>query len=178
MMFDFRRSERGFTLIELLVVVAIIALLSSVVMASLNSARQKSRNAKRVQDLRQMQTALEMYYDSNGSYPNSGGSWRSQCPTYGGYAANSVIPGLIPTYMPSMPVDPYMNTSVSPNTGCYLYLSDGIDYAILDHNSSDIDYTKFPLLIDPARDGGSNGCAVDGTGIWSWKVSSPGGRCW
>ena len=66
------KRTRGFTLIELLVVIAIIGMLSSVVLASLNTARAKARDARRVSDLKQMQLALELYYDSNGSYPNPG----------------------------------------------------------------------------------------------------------
>lgn len=65
--------ERGFTLIELLVVIAIIGLLASIVLASLESAREKSRNARRVTDLKQYQLALELYYDENGGYPASAG---------------------------------------------------------------------------------------------------------
>lgn len=72
--------DRGFTLIELLVVIAIISLLASIVLASLNSARQKARNARRVADLKQISTALELYFDSSNAYPNSsGGAWRSEC---------------------------------------------------------------------------------------------------
>ena len=67
----FKHSARGFTLIELLVVIAIIGILSSVVLASLNDARQKSRDAKRIADVKQLQLALELYYDSNGSYPST-----------------------------------------------------------------------------------------------------------
>ena len=62
-------ESRGFTLIELLVVVAIIGILSSIVLASLNSARQKGRDARRVSDLKQLQLALELSYDANASYP-------------------------------------------------------------------------------------------------------------
>lgn len=64
-------KNRGFTLIELLVVIAIIGILSSVVLASLNSARTKSRDARRIGDVKQLQLALEMYYDSNSEYPTS-----------------------------------------------------------------------------------------------------------
>lgn len=64
-------TSRGFTLIELLVVIAIIGILSSVVLASLNSARQKGRDARRIADIKQLQLALELYYDANSSYPNA-----------------------------------------------------------------------------------------------------------
>jgi prepilin-type N-terminal cleavage/methylation domain-containing protein len=68
----FTRNERGFTLIELLVVIAIIGILSSVVLASLNSARKKGRDARRISDIKQLQLALELFYDSNGSeYPDA-----------------------------------------------------------------------------------------------------------
>ena len=63
--------QKGFTLIELLVVIAIIGILSSVVLASLNDARQKSRDARRVSDINQLKLALELYYDSNGNYPTN-----------------------------------------------------------------------------------------------------------
>lgn len=64
-----RITQRGFTLIELLVVIAIIGILSSVVLASLNDARLKSRDAKRIADIKQIQLALELYFDSNNAYP-------------------------------------------------------------------------------------------------------------
>ncbi len=61
--------KRGFTLIELLVVIAIIGILSSIVLASLNSARKKGRDARRIADVKQLQLALELYYDANSAYP-------------------------------------------------------------------------------------------------------------
>lgn len=65
------KKNSGFTLIELLVVIAIIGILSSVVLASLNSARTKSRDARRIGDIKQLQLAMEMYYDSNSEYPDA-----------------------------------------------------------------------------------------------------------
>lgn len=70
MIFQKKNSRiKGFTLIELLVVVAIIGILSSVVLASLNSARMKARDTKRMTNLTQIWTALEMYYNDHGYYP-------------------------------------------------------------------------------------------------------------
>ncbi len=65
----FKNSQKGFTLIELLVVIAIIGILSSVVLASMNTARKKARDARRQADLKSLQLALESYYDTNSAYP-------------------------------------------------------------------------------------------------------------
>ncbi len=60
----------GFTLIELLVVIAIFSVLASIVFGSLNQARGKSRDSKRVQDLVQLRNALELYKAEHGRYPD------------------------------------------------------------------------------------------------------------
>ena len=64
------KNNKGFTLIELLVVIAIIGLLANIAMMSINNARQKSRDAKRVSDIKEIQTALEMYFSTVNSYPS------------------------------------------------------------------------------------------------------------
>lgn len=66
-----KNIKKGFTLIELLVVIAIIGILSGVVLASLNTARQKARNSQRIADVRQVVLALELYYDAQNpnAYP-------------------------------------------------------------------------------------------------------------
>ncbi len=65
MKFDFKR---GFTLIELLVVIAIIGILSSVVLASLNTARGKGANAAVKSNLQGIRSQAEIIYDDNQSY--------------------------------------------------------------------------------------------------------------
>ncbi len=67
-----KNNKSGFTLIELLVVIAIIGLLSTLSILALNQARAKARDAKRISDVRQMQTALELYYNDTGTYPATG----------------------------------------------------------------------------------------------------------
>ncbi len=88
-----RNKNKGFTLIELLVVIAIIGLLASVVLLALNSARQKSRDAKRLADVRQLASAFELFFNDNNDYPQS-------------------MASLIPTYITVMPTYP------SPYDGC------------------------------------------------------------
>lgn len=86
-----KKNERGFTLTELLVVIAIIGILASVVFASLSSARVKGRDAKRTSDIKQIQLALEFYYDANSNeYPDAG----------------TIEADLVPTFIGSLPRDP------------------------------------------------------------------------
>lgn len=75
------RTARGFTLIELLVVIAIIGILSSIVLASLNSARSKGNDAAIRANLATAQLQAEMYYDSNLNY---GPTVNGGCNTAGG----------------------------------------------------------------------------------------------
>ena len=58
--------KKGFTLVELLVVISIVGLLSSVTLASLNSARVKANDAKALSNLREIENALTLYYDEHG----------------------------------------------------------------------------------------------------------------
>jgi type II secretion system protein G len=96
----FHKKSKGFTLIELLVVIAIIGILSTIVLVSLNTAREKARDSRRLGDLRQVALALEMHYDDIGSYPiyepctgGSPSSWESMA-------------GDISSYMAAVPDDP------------------------------------------------------------------------
>ena len=96
-------KNKGFTLIELLVVIAIIGILSSVVLASLNSARKRARDTRRLSDMNQIQTALEYYYDNHGRYPQSDydgcGGWDV------GNQDFSLIKDGLGEVMPKLPVD-------------------------------------------------------------------------
>lgn len=161
--------SKGFTLIELLVVIAIIGILSSVVLASLNTAKLKANDAKRVSDLNAIRTALEMYAIDHNAYPVTN-PWSSKCPAWGGdQGGGNVIPGLVPKYLPKMPDDPQMDTAA--NTCCYLFYSNGIDYKLLAHNCP----TSFACYGGTEANGGF---ADPVRPTWSCQISTLGGVNW
>ncbi len=117
-------NKKGFTLIELLVVIAIIGLLSTLAIVALGSAREKARDSKRLSDLKQIQTALEMYYGEQSTYPTSTnatlGEGNYACLDSTGFHAaggcTDALMGLVPD---------------DPGTGSYIYnSSDGTTYSI------------------------------------------------
>jgi prepilin-type N-terminal cleavage/methylation domain-containing protein len=63
------KIKRGFTLIELLVVISIIGILATLLIANYNAARSRARDAQRKSDLRNIQTALRLYYNDVQRYP-------------------------------------------------------------------------------------------------------------
>jgi general secretion pathway protein G len=63
------KQQKGFTLIELLVVIVIIGVLATLATVALGNARMKARDARRLSDIKQIQTALELYYNDANSYP-------------------------------------------------------------------------------------------------------------
>jgi len=113
--------SKGFTLIELLVVIAIIAILSTVVMAGLNSARAKGRDAKRLSDIKAVQAALELFYDSCNGYPvETGGTILATGAASGAsLGPNTPCPapgsGVFSQFMNPLPLNP------TPNGANYVY---------------------------------------------------------
>ncbi|MEN9921325.1 MAG: ral secretion pathway protein [Candidatus Parcubacteria bacterium] len=108
------KNQKGFTLIELLVVVAIISLLSSVVMAALNDARARARDARRIEDLRQINNAIQLYIQDHGEAPEvDGGTHVSYSSHQNGGDWDNLADMLRP-YIKKMPVDPLNDTPI-PN---------------------------------------------------------------
>lgn len=82
--------KRGFTLIELLVVIAIIGILATIVLVSMTGVQKSGRDTARKADMRQIVSAMQMYYAENEAYPTITGS----------------DPGSIGSYMLETPKDP------------------------------------------------------------------------
>ena len=119
------KNKKGFTLIELLVVVAIMGLMAALAIISLNQARAKARDARRVADIRQIQTALELYYMDKDAYPtalNPDVIDGSKCLGAGGF--NTVGNCTPPIYMGLLPSNPTPKTDGSC-TSDYTYTIDG-----------------------------------------------------
>jgi len=110
--------KKGFTLVELLVVIAIIALLSTLSVVALNSARAKSRDARRQSDIKQIRTALELYYDANNQqYPAGNkilGATDTACLNQNGWVPTSTCASTT-IFMQNVPSDPI------PGTYSYTY---------------------------------------------------------
>lgn len=109
-------------MIELLVVIAIISLLSSIVWVAVDSARSKTRDTRRVVDINQLRTALELYYDANKQYPLSTGatspnsSWSNSNDSSWETLGNNMS-----AYMAKLPVDPKQSSSGWPGGGRFSY---------------------------------------------------------
>ncbi len=116
-------NKKGFTLIELLVVIAIIGLLSTLAVVALGSAREKARDSKRLSDIKQVQTALELFYTDQSTYPSGSsatlGSTSFVCLNSAGFNAA----GCANPYMGLVPSDP-------GSGGIYTYTGASSTYTI------------------------------------------------
>jgi general secretion pathway protein G len=121
------KLQTGFTLIELLVVISIIGVLSSLLMVNFIGARQRSRDTQRKSNMRQVQSALELYRSDQSNYPLA-------LPACGSSLVDPVNGTTV--YMKSIPCDPL--------GGSFQYLGTSTTYTIVGclENTNDSDATK------------------------------------
>lgn len=166
--------RKAFTLIELLVVIAIIGLLSTIVLGALNSAREKARDAKKGEMVKQWQNALELYYFDNNEYPDSeeneiyrclgedypdpGNPGDYKCISTG--KETTTFNDEIREYYPSMPI-----TDESIPTGDGTYDARGIGYIRCDRTTCDESDAEYQLkwFLESNTDSDTGACI---SGVW------------
>lgn len=109
------RKQSGFTLIEVIVVLVILGILASIVAPNVIGNVDKSRVVKAKQDIRAIESALQMYRIDNYKYPSTDQGLQALVdkPSAGGEAKNWQKGG----YIPKLPKDPWQND--------YQYISPG-----------------------------------------------------
>ncbi|MBL7141892.1 prepilin-type N-terminal cleavage/methylation domain-containing protein [Patescibacteria group bacterium] len=125
------KNKKGFTLIELLVVVAIMGLLAALAIVALNQARARARDARRISDIKQIQTALELYYMDLYGYPGTptANAIEDKCLDGAGFSASC---GAEPTYMGEIPANPQPRNDGTCDDATYTYTVDtsgGVNYS-------------------------------------------------
>ncbi len=149
-----RGKNKGFTLIELLVVISIIGILTTLITTNFVGVRQRARDAQRKADIRQIQSAVELYRSDTGTYPIANTQYRlnsTACPTSNALSNPSSSSTI---YMSKIPCDSLGN--VTFNSGNYYYYSsDGTIYtlAVCLENAGDKDSNTTTTA--PSPSGGS-----------------------
>jgi prepilin-type N-terminal cleavage/methylation domain-containing protein len=150
MLTPLKNTKKGFTLIELLVVIVIIAMLSAIVMAALSNSRSKSRDARRISDIGQIQLALELYYDGHRSYPSTTPVCSPACARP---AATDVTVQMLAQPTPSQPAL-LKQTPIPPMGGSPLYIYRGTSLsggAVTECTAIGIICTSYVLAINLER---------------------------
>lgn len=141
-----KKQLKGFTLLELLVVIAIISLLAGIILVSMTSTRQKSRDSRRKLDLAQISLALEEYYDNQS--PNKFVVSDTEINING--TTDLLTLALSPNYIKNIPLDPQ-----TPNQNYhYQSFNTGLDYRLeailenLNDPQGEADGTSFVYVIE------------------------------
>ena len=166
----------AFTLIELLVVIAIIGVLTTLAVIALGNARVKARDSKRVADLKQISTALELYYNDNGAYPAIITSGQSLISPDGLITYMAIIPSNpTPREDNGCPNADYTYTSINDNTSYTLDCCIGTNVSEL--TAGTVTYTPSGWSVSG---GGSFTCGNVITDVDSntYNTVQIGTQCW
>jgi type II secretion system protein G len=111
----------GFTLIELLVAISIIAILTAILMPNFMGAREKAKDAQKIQDLHAVKNALRMYYNDTQNYPEYDETDGAIFTEEGQNGSTSCLDVLVPEYIPTLSGIGYSYSSSNDNDSFYLW---------------------------------------------------------
>jgi len=118
-------KPKGYTLIELLVVITIVGILAIGAVTIFQNVREKARDSKRLEDIRNMETAMKVYNTDNGTYPNrnkaNGPTTAHSCPEGGNSNYCGLAMDLEGNYISYLPRDPL---GIDQSVHRYYYDSD------------------------------------------------------
>lgn len=140
------KLNKGFTLLEMIIVIAIITIMTVTISSNYLTAQKRARDARRRADAVTLQSALELYNNTNNSYPTinsiTSTSWNTTLPN----VLHTALVG--ESYISSLPFDPV-------NAGLYLYTyvsPAGTQYCI--RVRQEMDASQFPNATQDAVNGG------------------------
>lgn len=115
-------KQAGFTIVELLIVIVVIGILAAITIVAYNGIQERAKFTRVQSDLKNINTALQIYHADEGVYPVTG--WRYSCST----GMTNFIPGLasISSNLPQAPCSDSANTNDT-----WVYSSNGVGYKLL-----------------------------------------------
>jgi len=140
--------NRGFTIVELLIVIVVIAILAAISIVAYNGIQSRARDAGRIQKVKDIAKAIELYKIDNGTYPQilDGNSTESACGSqtenWGHCDRNKILADMIAPYMK---LDPTSLSNVTQGNYTYYYTSQAVD-----------NYQTYGMAVSLEGNGGAN----------------------
>ncbi len=166
-----KKTSAGFTIVELLIVIVVIGILATITIVAYSGIQNRARDTQRVQDIKAITKALEVYKIQTGDYPLAVGStgqggWEISVPT----ASNSDFLSILRTsgVMSKVPVDP-TNTGDMYVAGSKIY-----HYYRYPAGYAGCDASRGPFYILAARSGESGGAS----GVPTFTCGTYGAAGW
>jgi prepilin-type N-terminal cleavage/methylation domain-containing protein len=143
-----KKASGGFTIVELIIVVVVIGILAAITIVSYNGIQQRARDLSLKKEMNTLQEHVEIYRTRHGNYPittnNPKANWHAaDAQTDDNCTNGSSQADWIPDVDAALPQsNPNTNTGVDAIKGCFIYVSDGVEYVISAWNMLPVPQTE------------------------------------